>query len=84
MLNRATLSDPPPVEKSAQTFEEIACIEKQNTREPLQLDRHGLPLNPQPSKYRDDPLVSVLPYLYVLPCADSDLLCRTGVPGSSS
>lgn len=60
MLDQPTLSDPYSTEKRAQDLKEIACVEKQNTGEPLQLDKYGLPLNPQPSKYKLDPLVSEL------------------------
>jgi hypothetical protein len=43
-------------------------IEKINQEEPqgkenrsLRLDKHGLPLVPQPTVYKDDPLVSLTP-----------------------
>ena len=41
------------------TFEHTALETGENAT-PLILDRNGLPLVPQPSRFRDDPLVSSL------------------------
>lgn len=54
--------------------------------EPLKLDSNGLPLVPQPSRFKDDPLVSTSDSLHSTPhYQDSFLttLYRTGPHGSN-
>lgn len=46
------------MDKPSQHFDEMPYSEKGGDGEHLQLDKHGLPLDPQPTKYKDDPLVS--------------------------
>jgi hypothetical protein len=47
----------------------------------LRLDKHGLPLVPQPTEHKDDPLVS--PSTYIKTLDDSSDFDRTGHPLSS-
>ncbi len=70
------LADPTDVEKINQ--EELQGKENPS----LRLDKHGLPLVPQPTSYKDDPLVSPHPPLDVQ--AASLIKFRTGLLHSSS
>jgi hypothetical protein len=47
----------------------------------LRLDKHGLPLVPQPTQHKDDPLVSQQPCLNTLD--HNSNFCRTGPQHSS-
>jgi hypothetical protein len=58
---QAGLVDPTDIEKINQ--EELR---KENPA--LKLDNHGLPLVPQPTSYKDDPLVSPCPFLKLPSC----------------
>jgi hypothetical protein len=51
--------------------------ERQSTD--LKLDNHGLPLVPQPSRFKDDPLVSYMPR-----CTTAPLALETYAPKLSS
>lgn len=53
------MAEKPVSDGSSNHVEEAVVVEDKLPAETLKLDPHGFPLMPQPSNYKDDPLVSV-------------------------
>lgn len=82
------IMDSDKLEESVQTLhhEQVLDQARNCTEKPIYRDPHGLPLNPQPTSSKDDPLVrnnkyfSLLVSFYALPRLTIN---RTGIPPSS-
>lgn len=76
------------LEESLQTIHHEQVLDQASncTEKPVYRDPHGLPLNPQPTSFKDDPLVRDNKYfsLLVSPFALPRLtISRTGIPPSN-
>lgn len=74
------------IHSGQESFEPIQTVEhvedKVESAETMKLDKHGLPLTPQPTNNKDDPLVSTSRWW--LPLATDIKRHRTGLQCSSS